>query len=45
MVDEMHAEHPELIRDAYWNTVDFNLPYAEGSKQVDPFVGSTLNLQ
>jgi len=27
LVDEMHLQHPELTRDAYWDKVQFELPY------------------
>jgi len=48
VVDEMHAEHPELIRDQYWDTADFDLPYtaaAEPFKTIDPVLGSTNDIQ
>ncbi len=48
IVDEMHQEHPELIRDQYWDNTEFDLPYTEASQHLrekDPLVGSAMNLQ
>lgn len=48
IVDEMHNEHPQLIKDQYWDDVEFNLPYTVAS---EPFriptlhLGSALNLK
>lgn len=34
IVDEMHQEHPELVRDQYWDEVfPAELPYTAASKQ------------
>ena len=34
IVDEMHAEHPELVRDQYWEEgVPDELPYTVASEQ------------
>lgn len=29
----MHQEHPELIKDQYWDQVAFDLPYTAASQQ------------
>lgn len=29
----MHQEHPELIKDQYWDTVAIDLPYTQASQQ------------
>ncbi|THD20787.1 Bestrophin [Fasciola hepatica] len=56
IVDEMHHEHPELVRDAFWGTADFTLSksndFAEGDAETttggagdgDKFTGSLANL-
>jgi hypothetical protein len=36
LVDEMHAAHPELIRDQYWDEVDFELPYTAANAVKTP---------
>lgn len=47
IVDDMHSDYPELLRDNHWNDVDFQLPYTRASKNFysEPFVGSTLDLK
>ena len=30
----MHAEHPELIKDAYWDTAEFALPYTQATANI-----------
>ena len=48
IVDEMHAEHPELIKDQYWDEVDFEPPYTAASafsKQNEPFLGSAMSIR
>merc|ERR1712106_502280 len=49
IVDEMHAEHPELVKDAFWEEgVPDELPYtvaAEESRMNDPWVGSTVDVE
>ena len=48
IVDEMHAEHPDLIKDAYWDEVDFELPYtaaAEHFRPSSPFIGSAMDIK
>ena len=47
VVDEMHQEHPELIKDAYWDEVDFELPYTAAAEQyrtTSPFLGSAMDI-
>lgn len=44
----MHQEHPDLIRDQYWDNVTFDLPYTEASQHLrvkDPLLGSAMNLK
>ena len=48
IVDEMHQEHPELIRDQYWDNSTFDLPYTaatEPLRDVKPGLGSAMNLK
>ena len=49
IVDEMHAEHPELVKDAFWDEgVPDELPYtlaAEEFRQADPWQGSTAEVE
>ncbi|CAL4124484.1 unnamed protein product, partial [Meganyctiphanes norvegica] len=48
IVDEMHAEHPELIQDIYWDEVfPQELPYTIASEQYrrDPPQGSTFDME
>jgi hypothetical protein len=33
IVDEMHAETPDLIKDQYWDTTEFQIPYTEAAIQ------------
>lgn len=43
----MHADHPELIKDAYWETIDFELPYTSATENLRPsvpFLGSAMNI-
>ncbi|CAD5119411.1 DgyrCDS8026 [Dimorphilus gyrociliatus] len=46
IVDDMHSDYPELLRDNHWNDIDFQLPYTQASKNFynEPFVGSTMDL-
>ncbi|XP_017864067.1 PREDICTED: bestrophin-4 [Drosophila arizonae] len=45
IVDEMHQEHPELLKDQYWDEVFPNeLPYIDESKRTAPPVHSTAKL-
>ena len=32
IVDEMHAEVPELAKDQYWNKMDLDIPYTVGTQ-------------
>ena len=43
IVDDMHNETPDLIKDQYWNTQDFEIPYTEAAKQYykEPAASST----
>ena len=49
IVDEMHAEHPELVKDQFWDEgVPDELPYtlaAEEFRQADPWQGSTAEVE
>jgi len=45
IVDEMHQEHPQLIKDQYWDEVFPNeLPYNDESKRAVPPEPSTAKL-
>uniref|UniRef100_B4N513 Bestrophin homolog n=1 Tax=Drosophila willistoni TaxID=7260 RepID=B4N513_DROWI len=45
IVDEMHQEHPELLKDQYWDEVFPNeLPYADESQRQAPPEASTAKL-
>lgn len=45
IVDEVHENHPDLMKDAYWEeVVPDELPYTEAAKPThhsEPFMGST----
>ena len=49
IVDEMHAEHPELVKDQFWDEgVPDELPYtlaAEEFRQAEPWQGSTAEVE
>jgi hypothetical protein len=47
IVDEMHSEFPELIRDAYWDEIDFQLPYnlASEAYRNTPHLGSAVDIK
>ena len=47
VVDEMHSDHPELIKDQYWDEVDFELPYTAAAEQfkMDPHMGSAVDIK
>ncbi len=48
VVDEMHQEHPDLIRDQYWDETEFELPYtlaSEQSRETAPHMGSAADIQ
>jgi bestrophin-3 len=47
IVDEIHDEHPDLIRDQYWDNVVFDMPYtksAEPYRMKQPHLGSAIDL-
>lgn len=48
IVDEMHAEHPELVKDQYWEDgIPDELPYtiaAEECRPSEPWLGSTADV-
>ena len=47
IVDDMHAEHPELIRDQYWDSIlPDELPYTGAGAAIrsEPYMGSTVHL-
>ncbi|CAL1262178.1 unnamed protein product [Larinioides sclopetarius] len=46
IVDEMHQEHPELIKDQYWDEVMPDLPYTAAAMPFysEPPMGSAANL-
>ena len=48
VVDEMHAEHPELIKDQYWDEINFEPAYTAASipaKKEEPFLGSAFGVR
>lgn len=46
IVDEMHHEHPELIKDQYWDAIlPDQLPYTEGSIREQHPLPSTANIE
>jgi len=47
IVDGMHEEHPELLRDQYWDTLDIELPYTAATiqHQKPEHIGSAISLQ
>ncbi|XP_014666977.1 PREDICTED: uncharacterized protein LOC106808670 [Priapulus caudatus] len=46
IVDEMHAEHPELIKDQYWDEFMPELPYTAASEiyKTEAFMGSAFDV-
>lgn len=46
IVDEMHNEHPELLRDQYWDEMPQELPHTIASQafRTSPHMGSTAHL-
>ncbi|XP_057367856.1 bestrophin-1-like [Daphnia carinata] len=46
IVDEMHNEHPELLRDQYWDEMPQELPHTIASQafRTSPHMGSTAQL-
>ena len=48
IVDEMHAEHPELVKDAFWDEgVPEELPYTLASEEfrAEPWQGSAAEVK
>ncbi|XP_067946306.1 bestrophin-2a-like [Watersipora subatra] len=47
IVDDMHKEYPELIKDAYWDSIEITLPYTAAAEQskMNPYMGSTNEIQ
>ncbi|XP_029342076.1 bestrophin-1-like [Acyrthosiphon pisum] len=48
IVDEMHQEYPEMVKDQYWNEIfPSELPYTEETKhlQITPFLGSAQAIE
>ena len=49
IVDEMHAEHPELVKDQFWDEgIPDELPYtlaAEDCRPAEPWLGSTAEVE
>ena len=49
IVDEMHAEHPELVKDQFWDEgIPDELPYtlaAEECRPAEPWLGSTAEVE
>eukprot|EP00095_Tigriopus_kingsejongensis_P010038 maker-scaffold231_size243715-snap-gene-1.38 protein:Tk10038 transcript:maker-scaffold231_size243715-snap-gene-1.38-mRNA-1 annotation:"Bestrophin-2 " len=47
IVDEMHCEHPELVRDQFWDDVFPELPYTAAAEEfrVEPIIGAAANYE
>ena len=47
IVDEMHAEHPEMVRDQFWDDLYPELPYTAAAEETrtDTVMGGTANYQ
>lgn len=47
IVDEMHAKHPRLVKDIYWDELEPQLPYTKSSfmLRTQPHLGSAVNLE
>lgn len=44
IVDDMHSEMPELLRDQYWDQVSFEIPYTHASLQYQkPPIGNSTD--
>ena len=43
----MHEEHPDLIRDQYWDSFNISIPYTEATQkyQKEEHVGSAANIE
>ena len=47
MVDEMHRQHPRVVRDAFWDQIDIEIPYTAAAYafRTVPHLGSTLTMK
>jgi len=47
IVDDLHTEMPELVKDQYWNMANFDIPYTEAALQYqkDPVLGSAVDVE
>ncbi|TRY79483.1 hypothetical protein TCAL_13651 [Tigriopus californicus] len=47
IVDEMHCEHPELIRDQFWDDIFPELPYTAAAEEfrVEPVIGAAATIE
>ena len=47
IVDDMHQNIPELSKDQYWDTTDFQLPYTEATihYQREAVLGSAADIE
>jgi hypothetical protein len=48
IVDEMHSDYPELVRDHFWDNVFPEMPYtaaAEETRGGNPQIGAASNIQ
>ncbi|XP_064628250.1 bestrophin-2-like isoform X2 [Lineus longissimus] len=46
IVDEMHSEFPELIKDQYWDETDFEMPWTHAAEKyrMEPHLGSAVDI-
>ena len=44
IVDEMHSEHPDMVRDQFWDDLFPELPYTAAAEETrtEPTIGNTL---
>ena len=47
IVDDMHQNIPELTKDQYWDSTDFQLPYTEATihYQKEAVLGSAADIE
>ena len=47
IVDEMHSEHPEMVRDQFWDDLFPELPYTAAAEETrtEPTIGGTYNYE
>ncbi len=48
IVDEMHEEHPELVRDQFWDEAFPEMPYTAAAEQVrgaEPVIGAAEHVK